>query len=133
MMVPQCFDCKHFTAGNRGRFPYCAAFPEGIPRAILHNEHDHRKEYPGDRGVRFEPSESAIELGVILPSCDFPPSMIPRKPQPKLDKEIAVGVDQAKRGEVQPCDEEAAARADARGRRRSAKSPDADGIRKNRD
>jgi hypothetical protein len=51
-VVPQCFRCRHFRPGY-----VCAAFPDGngIPNPILQNEHDHRRPYPGDNGVRFEP------------------------------------------------------------------------------
>lgn len=48
---PQCFWCKHLGDGLR-----CAAFPGGIPDAILYHRHDHRQPYPGDHGVRFEPT-----------------------------------------------------------------------------
>jgi hypothetical protein len=33
----------------------CTAFPEEIPREIAGNKHDHRKPFPGDHGIRFEP------------------------------------------------------------------------------
>ena len=35
----------------------CAAFREGIPDAIAENEIEHRKPYPGDHGIQFEPIE----------------------------------------------------------------------------
>jgi hypothetical protein len=48
---PQCLQCLHFRKGA-----VCAAFPEGIPFEILNNEHDHRKPFPGDNGIQFEPA-----------------------------------------------------------------------------
>lgn len=56
MTVPiagiQCGDCKHVY--KDGPPPTCAAFPDGIPDAILKGEHDHTRPYEGDRGIRFE-------------------------------------------------------------------------------
>ena len=47
---PQCLDCKHYTY-----FGNCSTFPNGIPEDIYYGDHDHRKPYPGDNGIRFEP------------------------------------------------------------------------------
>lgn len=52
--VAQCSLCRHFHAGDRTRNA-CVAFPDGIPEAILLNRSDHRQEFAGDNGVRFEP------------------------------------------------------------------------------
>lgn len=49
---PHCLFCKHFEKGGA---PSCDAFPDGIPERILRNKHDHRKPYPNDNGVTFEP------------------------------------------------------------------------------
>jgi hypothetical protein len=64
MMVPQCFDCKQFFRPKPGKVTGFDAFPEGIPEVIRKNRHDHRQLYPGDHEIRFEPSESAIRLGL---------------------------------------------------------------------
>jgi hypothetical protein len=52
MQLSQCVFCKHLIGNAR-----CAAFRAGIPMKIRTNEHDHRKSFPGDNGIRFEPLE----------------------------------------------------------------------------
>ena len=54
---PQCATCKHFRASTDGAT--CDAFPDGIPRVILLDEHDHTEPYPGDNGIRYEPIDEA--------------------------------------------------------------------------
>jgi len=52
----QCWRCKHYIGGKPVGFGLtCKAFPEGIPDTIFHERHDHRKVYPGDDGILFEP------------------------------------------------------------------------------
>lgn len=46
-----CLQCKH---KHRTVKPLCAAFPEGIPKAIWQGENDHTQAYLGDNGIRFE-------------------------------------------------------------------------------
>ena len=46
----QCARCKHWTQGVQ-----CKAFMRGIPQAIMTGKHSHRRPFPGDGGVRFEP------------------------------------------------------------------------------
>lgn len=49
--VSQCIRCKHWQGTVK-----CTAF-DMIPLRIRTNEHDHRKPYPGDNGIQFEPIE----------------------------------------------------------------------------
>ena len=44
-----CYHCRHYYEG--GRFA-CAAFPDGIPDDVWHDEH--YEPYPGDHGIQFE-------------------------------------------------------------------------------
>jgi hypothetical protein len=52
---PQCFKCIHLDRSRDFRILRCRAFADEIPRRIQMNKHDHRKPYPGDHGIRFEP------------------------------------------------------------------------------
>ena len=47
--ISQCVFCRHWQGQKK-----CTAFPDEIPMKIRTNEHDHRKPYPDDNGIRFE-------------------------------------------------------------------------------
>jgi len=51
--VPQCNFCRHYRGSDGKRF-MCAAFPSGIPDAIIDGEFDHTQPYEGDGGIRFQ-------------------------------------------------------------------------------
>lgn len=51
--APMCLYCKHLIEPLEGR-DVCRAFPEGIPDEIYLEHYDHRKAFPGDKGIRFE-------------------------------------------------------------------------------
>lgn len=53
----QCVDCRHYHGPKTDT---CDAFPKGIPTAILFGQHDHRKPFPGDHGIRFESKEPHV-------------------------------------------------------------------------
>jgi len=65
-LIPaQCARCRHLlgmattvpvTDLESEVEPACTAFPRGIPRAIQEGRHRHRRPYPGDGGIRFEPA-----------------------------------------------------------------------------
>ena len=55
-VASQCFDCEHFDFTKTkeiGKLA-CAAFPDGIPAAVIDNVKDHRQPIEGDHGIRFE-------------------------------------------------------------------------------
>ena len=56
--TPQCFECVHLDRSASFNPIRCPAFPDGVPIPIQMNKHDHRKPYPEDHGIHFEPIES---------------------------------------------------------------------------
>lgn len=48
----QCALCVHLKKDLK-----CEAFPGGIPEKIIVGEHDHKKPFKGDNGIRFEQIE----------------------------------------------------------------------------
>jgi hypothetical protein len=57
-IFPICIHCKHLNLSRKGPMR-CAACPREIPTAILLMEHDHRRPYAGDHGIRYEPRDAA--------------------------------------------------------------------------
>jgi hypothetical protein len=58
----QCIQCRRYLGDLR-----CEAFPDRIPDPIILGEHDHRKPYPRDKGLRFvqwEPADGPIDFPV---------------------------------------------------------------------
>ena len=47
-----CGLCKHLILNNKRS---CKAFPNGIPNLILIGKNDHKKPFPNDNGILFEP------------------------------------------------------------------------------
>lgn len=53
-----CRHCKHLRNETVGIAIYtCSAYPNGIPYEFRESQVDHRRPYPGDQGIRFEPKE----------------------------------------------------------------------------
>jgi hypothetical protein len=53
MIYSYCYFYKNYT-GDENIYT-CKAFPEGIPDEIYSGPFNHKTEYPGDNGYRFEP------------------------------------------------------------------------------
>ncbi len=59
-----CFYCSRVDLGDGTGKITCTAFPGGIPWALVATNFDHRQEWPGDNGVRFE-KKNGVDDSVI--------------------------------------------------------------------
>ncbi|MCC7494992.1 MAG: hypothetical protein IT204_21770 [Fimbriimonadaceae bacterium] len=69
ILEAQCELCQHYrglVAGRTDRHPTCAAFPDGIPMAILALQADHRLPYPDDQGIRWAAQDGITERQVVF-------------------------------------------------------------------
>lgn len=64
--------CRHFRGVTQaregdeaGEVPYCAAFPDGIPRMIAYGPNKHLRPVEGDRGIRFEELPPGKDVTII--------------------------------------------------------------------
>jgi len=57
--APECMECRHLHRDPNATTNTCDAFPGGIPEPLILGQRLHRKPYPGDHGVRFEPAAPA--------------------------------------------------------------------------
>ena len=53
-----------FRDGTTEMRAVCAAFPDGIPAALLEDRADHRKPVPNDNGLRYRPVDDDAALTV---------------------------------------------------------------------
>jgi hypothetical protein len=68
--VPDCLFCKHLDRSQEESLR-CAAFPDGIPDALVLSHVRHLAVYPGDHGLRFEQDPS-------LPAPEWPEGIFER-------------------------------------------------------
>ena len=61
IVSPQCVFCRHCHLPAAAT---CDAYPEGILQRGL----DHRKPYPGDHGIRFEPKPEFAHIFDEVPA-----------------------------------------------------------------
>lgn len=66
-MLPCCAFCQRLRLSATGAW-CCPAFPREIPSPLLDGEADHRRPYPGDQGIRFEPDWGAPDPVLALVS-----------------------------------------------------------------
>lgn len=69
LRMSQCAVCRH-----KARYATCAAFPAGIPAAVLRNEVSHGHAIDGDQGIRLEPIEITAGLFEQVTGLPCPPT-----------------------------------------------------------
>lgn len=94
-LAERCTGCRHLLTLRS-----CRAFPGGIPLPIAQSRHDHVEPFPGDGGLRFEPSTddaqtSKVALAFLFGdhSARLDPEDAPRDPFPLLRVPGPVGDD----------------------------------------
>ena len=78
--IPLCESCSRLGPGPDGIGFACAAFPEGISDEIYVEGADHRRPFPGDRGIVYSLGQAvgddarlaAYERGVARESSSSP-------------------------------------------------------------
>lgn len=64
---PICYNCSRKRPAAEKRPFSCDAFPNGIPKEIIHNQADHRNEFPGDNGLRYDAISDDWEMPLFGP------------------------------------------------------------------
>lgn len=85
-----CFACKRLRSDFE-KGPVCAAFPDGIPKAIIRDGFDHRQPYPGDGGARFVHDEDKpLPSGYAEEATEQEPVFITKTPEirTQTDKDL---------------------------------------------
>jgi len=53
-VFPACATCARFNREDKMQ-EVCEAFPKGIPEEIIGGSNNHRKPFPGDKGLIWKP------------------------------------------------------------------------------
>jgi hypothetical protein len=61
LTFPPCATCARFNRDDESR-ETCDAFPDGIPEEIFSGQNDHRRPYPGDKGLTWKAVPGYIKV-----------------------------------------------------------------------
>jgi hypothetical protein len=90
ILISPCQSCRHYAQNSSGELLTCEAFPGGIPDAILSGDNDHKRPFPGDQGICYEPVRA--------------PCIISREPEEirigRVNLDIDLGDEIIRRGEI---------------------------------